>query len=261
MKKIHEFNKLVFSLAPNSMDLEAIKRAQPSHILISFSRWANKDIQRDLIDRIGYRPKTIIVDSGAFTFAYSKTRRKSADEIGILRTGCTTKEELRSKIAQAPQPGEPIFIKYLRWLDRNRNCIDHAFVMDIIGDPFQSMQAFKMMKSLSIPVIAIYHLGTPACYLETYLRMCSEIIALGGAAVRETGRAASINGRADWAIQYIGKFSWIKFHMMGTIDLRLLDKLPGLYSADGSAWIKQGDLQATVREIHKKESLNLKANI
>src|SRR4051812_29759919 len=122
------FKMLAFSTTCRYYELEAIKRAKPRHVLLSYAHWQNKDIQTDFINRVGYRPETILIDSGAYTFF------NAGQQTGI--------EEL---LRQQPAETSTNFHRYINWLNKNKNHYDHAIQMDEIGDGETSLLAYWLM--------------------------------------------------------------------------------------------------------------------
>lgn len=68
-------SKMYFSLSPNKADCEAIKKAKPKHILMSYGTWKdNKSGTYEFGNFIeslwaeGYKP-LIMLDSGAYSFS------------------------------------------------------------------------------------------------------------------------------------------------------------------------------------------------
>lgn len=73
--------KIFFALSPRTDEIEAVKAAQPENVLLSYALWSKKDLGVDFIARIGYQPRTLILDSGAFTF---HDKAKKAGEVNPI---------------------------------------------------------------------------------------------------------------------------------------------------------------------------------
>src|SRR5690606_39259464 len=65
-------DRVYFATSYRTDEIEIIKRVRPKRLLVSFALWRekykDKSLKTHLIDKIGYKPESIIIDSGAFSF-------------------------------------------------------------------------------------------------------------------------------------------------------------------------------------------------
>lgn len=247
-----DFEKLYFSVNPNKDELEAVKRAQPKNVLVSFARWKKKNIKTDLLDVIGYRPENIIVDSGAFSFKGKpvgldiifEMYAEQSDSFNAAEVAQQVRYDLYnldrnpdSTLEKAGKEQElTIFHDYIEFLDANRANVDYVMTLDDMTDPQASLFSFEVMQELGYNLVPVFHFGSDLKYLSSYLDYGADYIALGGSAITPDGKRRSPKERIEWAKPIIEKYPDVKFHMLGTNDQYIIDRLPGLYSADGTRW-------------------------
>lgn len=246
----HNFDKLYFAVNPNSDEIEAVKQAQPKNVLLSFARWGNKNIKDNFIDLIGYRPENIIIDSGAFSFKGKDVGlgtifdmyAEEADDFEPSVVAQQVKYDLYaldqqpdSTFNKAGKPQElPLFHKYIEFLDANRANIDSVMTLDDMNDPAASLFSFQVMQELGYNLVPVFHYGNDKTFLTQYVDAGADYIALGGSV------GVTENDRATWAKEIVASYPNVKFHLLGTNNQRLIDKIPRLYSADGTTWHRAG---------------------
>lgn len=247
-----DFEKLYFSVNPNKDELEAVKRAKPKNVLISFARWQKKSIKTDLLDVIGYRPENIIVDSGAFSFKGKPVGLDTIFEMYAEQSDIFDATEIAQQVRfdlynldrnpdsalgnKSKELDLPVFHDYIEFLDTNRANVDYVMTLDDMSDPEASRFSFEVMQEMGYNLIPVFHFGDDLQYLSSYLAYGADYIALGGSALTPDGKRRSPKERIEWAKPIIEKFPDVKFHMLGTNDQYIIDRLPGLYSADGTRW-------------------------
>lgn len=174
-------------------------------ILASFHYWRNTKIV-DALD--GWRP-LVFADSGAFS---------------------------------AKNAGADIDIDtYIAWLDLNRDSIDIACTLDVIGNPKATAKNTKILETSGHNVVPVFHVGSSVRELH---RLCERYpyVALGGM----VGHKASQGALLRWLLQslLIAREHGTVCHGFGITSMNSVAKLP-LFSIDSTTWkngVKYGEL-------------------
>ncbi|MCP1354600.1 hypothetical protein [Aneurinibacillus migulanus] len=183
-----------------SIEAEVVRKIQPERLLMSYHYFRTKGIY-SFIEKIGYKPKEIILDSGAFSAA-TKGRNISP-------------------------------IDYMRFIDENSEYIMRYIALDVIGDPDLTRMYYDIMRFKGYNPVPVYHFGDEMKYLDYYVKQGADYVALGGCA-REWSRGKVV----QWVQGAIGKYPDVKFHFLGSSSRKITDHCD-LYSADSSTWIMQ----------------------
>lgn len=276
-------SKMYFSLSPNKADCEAIKKAKPKHILMSYGTWKdNKSGTYEFGNFIkslwaeGYKP-LIMLDSGAYSFS-TQDIKISLEEYreGIEDTyekEMTLEELIEDFNYYSYYGGFDLeegtgyeAIDYILFIYKNSKYIDYVISLDDIKNEDTSLENYLFYKGIGIKAIPTYHIRDSEKILERYIQEGATYIGLGGLVPFIKSGGPGIKQKAiNWINDIISKYPNIKFHLFGTQDNQILDKLlPNLFSADGTAWIqsagfrydrtKEGDkIERAVENIHRKE--------
>lgn len=287
------------SLSPNPADIKAIAKAQPPNILLAYDKWGkvkkkkgghndrtykNHLSIKKLVEEIGYTPENIILDSGAFAFWNNENILDDpiygpVQDAFFELYGDLDREEIRfivmEHVKEFAQSGKitfdeeqgPVeaneFIKYVDWVQSSRLGIDstfHVMSFDRVGDPDTSWMTYNALAGIFENVIPTFHYGSDMKYLEEYVRDGADYIALGGSA-----KGVKFDDRVAWANEIVNKYPKVRFHMLGTMNEKLMAAVPGLYSLDGSGWVDKTKgntsdekVQKSADNINKKLGKDLK---
>ena len=179
-------------------EIAAIRQAKPPRLLLSYFYFRRKDLQA-FIDAIGYRPE-IMIDSGAWS-AFN-----SGVEISV--------------------------VNYMKYLERNRDLINHYISMDVIGDSDLSLYFWLIMRKKGFDPIPVYHYKEDEKFLRYYARRANKI-AIGGT-VPEPNKTTV----ADWVRLLVWTYPEINFHLLGSSSRKIIDTVD-LDTVDSSTWIMQ----------------------
>ncbi len=239
---------LYFSVAPNTDELKAISIAKPDNILLSFALWRRKSVA-DFIEAVGYTPKSILLDSGAFTFHNKRVSNGLWDLIQCYTAnddeGEMTEADIARDIQEAihrygfynpgdaggPLPIQPFLEFYFYW-EKNYQLIDYVITMDTIGSPLMTEWGYKILDAMGMCPLPVFGYGQDERGLSELVASGADYIALGGTAFIKEKKE-----RVRWARDIITRYPGVRFHLLGTQDRYILDRLPGLHSADGTAWL------------------------
>jgi N12 class adenine-specific DNA methylase len=229
-----------FSLSPNATDIEAVRKAKPARILLSMPRWENKDLQTELIDVIGYTPE-IILDNGAFTYA------NTGEYIGLLDIHDTAvnnslnykqmAEQILDEVGYLDKDssGRTKIHNFIEFWQKNKDLVSHVISFDsrsAAGDAVAASQfVYNVFKEIGMNPIPVYPYGADESVIDWYVKRGADYIALGNSVGKPN--------RTQWAHQIVHKYPKIRFHMLGTMDKKLMDAVPQLYSLDGSGWVNK----------------------
>lgn len=239
---------IYFAVSPREDEFEALRRAKPQRVLLSFALWRKKSVQY-LIDNIGYRPDCIILDSGAYTFhnksintglceiihcftANDDFGEMSDEDIGeavyeaIHRYGFYNAEDAGGILDMNP------FVEFYLFWEKNYQLIDYVITMDTIGKASLTFTAWRMLDAMGMCPLPVFGYGECLLELEKLVAAGANYIALGGSAFVKSRRQ-----RVIWASAITEKYPKVDFHLLGTQDRYVLDRVPGLWSADGTAWL------------------------
>lgn len=121
---------------------------------------------------------------------------------------------------------------YAAWLKDWSSILTVRATLDVIGDPEATMRNTIKLERMGIPVLPVFHVGTPFEELE---KLCKryDYVALGGMVPHSTNSDAVLR----WLIRCfkIASDTGTVFHGFGQTRLDTLKALP-FYSVDSSAW-------------------------
>lgn len=185
------------------IEWETIKELKPDNLLLSYWYFRTTTIN-EVIEKLGYTPKKIIIDSGAWS-AWNKGKNIS-------------------------------IIDYMNFLDINKNiegCEVSYVALDVIGDDELTKRYYDIMLYKGYEPIPVYHAGDAAAYLHYYVDSVLEngVIALGGTA----GERSKERVRA-WVQKIQTVYPKQKFHLLGSSSKKITDHCK-LYSFDSSTWV------------------------
>jgi hypothetical protein len=249
--------KMYFSLSPKRPDIEAVRKARPKNLLLSYALWKNQNgIYKfgSFVESLwadGYRP-TIILDSGAFSFSSKEVDISLSDyryRIEDTFERELTAEELALDYLQAIYYGGIDMeedeedgcelLNYIKFIYENSKYIDYVVSLDHFSQSDVSLENYKFLRGIGINSIPTFHMGEDYSVLEEYTRLGADYIGLGGTVPVKLGGGNGVNALiTSWINKTLMKYPGIKFHLFGCQDPKILDKcLPSLYSSDGAAWI------------------------
>lgn len=276
MERIH------FSTSPRTNELTAIAMAKPKNLLCSFALWdgftgkkkgerRERNLKDDLIDKIGYYPDSIILDSGAPTFHNNLKSSINGKKLG--RNDITDVqldllfemyaeqfdyEDKAAAVAQqilhdmyqldiyssyGPEEDEmdsfvierelltPFHLFY-RYYQANKAYISHTINLDTIGDSTLSRMAYEVLTHLGVKPIPVFGYKDDFSELRWYVEEGIRYIALGGTAFGIVPKE-----RVRWANLVAETYPEVKFHLLGTIDGYIISRIKeNIYSVDGTGW-------------------------
>lgn len=166
--------------------------------LVSFHYHQKTDLQ-EIVDSY-HGPCEVFADSGAFSAATLGATIKLAD--------------------------------YAAWLKEWDHLLTVRATLDVIGDPQATAKNTATLEGMGLPVLPVFHTGTPFSELESLVKRY-DYMALGGM----VPHAKDADAVLRWLIQCfkIAKETGTVFHGFGQTRLQTLRKLP-FYSVDSSAW-------------------------
>lgn len=237
--------RIYFAAAPYTDELEALKLAKPKHILVSYALWSGKDIERDLLQRIGYHPDSIILDSGAYTFHNACTDIGLYDIVEMY--GFDEEETSYAFMAsqvlydcyaldrfsgnEEEELELPVFNNFVEFVHNNKTALTHVINMDTIGDADLSKTAYYVLCEMGLNPIPVFGFTDAWDILEDYVQTGARYIALGGSAKRNPKE------RIAWANAAAGRHPDIHFHLLGTMNKHIVQATRhNIYSLDGTAW-------------------------
>ena len=232
--------RIYFAAAPRSDELQALKQARPKHVLVSYALWKRKNLQRDLIDRIGYTPESVMLDSGAYTFhnlGIDTGIEDIIDMYGEESYGIAANQVLYDCYALDRYAGEeeefalPVFNQFVEFVHANAKHISHVISLDTIGDSELSKAAYYILENIGLRPIPVFGYGDDWDTLDEYVGHGAAYIALGGSAHRTPTQ------RVQWANEAGDRHPDVRFHLLGTMnDTIIRATRQNVYSLDGTAW-------------------------
>lgn len=122
--------------------------------------------------------------------------------------------------------------EYAAWLKDWQRLLTVRATLDVIGDPQATARNTAKLESMGLPVLPVFHVGTPFEKLE---ELCQQYdyIALGGMVPHTTNPQAILR----WLVRcfQIARHTGTVFHGFGQTQINTLKLLP-FYSADSSTW-------------------------
>jgi hypothetical protein len=121
---------------------------------------------------------------------------------------------------------------YAAWLKEWDHLLTVRATLDVIGDPAATARNTAALERQGLPVLPVFHTGTPYAELEKLVKQY-DYMALGGMVPHAKDAPAVLR----WLIQCfkIAQETGTVFHGFGQTRLETLRKLP-FYSVDSSAW-------------------------
>lgn len=257
MKDFNIQNRVYFAMSARTDEIEVIKRVKPPRILVSFALWRekykDKDLYNHLIKRIGYKPESIIIDSGAFSFGniengllellevYKEMVEEDGKEFRINEFAWWWFSEFQDAEYYSDKNQFCLFEQYINFLFANRKHYEYCMAFDVMGDNEIGLLTFQIMKSLGLNVIPVFqattHLkqNTDFTALDHYASE-TNYIAIGGTAItRVKGYTKKL--RIKIVNDILNRYPNHHFHLLGTLDPYIIEACPGLYSIDGQSWL------------------------
>lgn len=219
----------IVAVDSSTAEVEVLQHVKPPYLLLSYFYFRNKPL-KDYLKKLGYQPKEILMDSGAFS-ALNKGR-------GIALTD------------------------YMTFIDQNPE-ITNYISLDVIGDEMMSYEYFRLMKLKGYNPIAVVHYGENYRYwLEKYFMEGERHIALGGTVPIKDKRKV-----AAWVNEIQKAFPAIQFHLLGSSSGKIVDHCD-IFSCDSSTWFmeaingKPKEIKGTTREAKIRRAIyNLKREV
>ena len=126
---------------------------------------------------------------------------------------------------------------YADYIKTNIDIIDHASVLDAIGDPVGTFHNQKELERLGCEVLPCYHYGEPEDLCEYYVRNY-EYITLGGMVPIPNSKLEPwLDHIWDTVLTDKDGYARTKVHGFGQTSSRLMVKYPW-YSVDSSSWVQ-----------------------
>ncbi|MED3576027.1 hypothetical protein [Cytobacillus praedii] len=275
MVNLFSDGKLLFATSYRNDEIECLKEIKPPHLLTSFAMWRNKsedkDLENNLIKRIEYKPTSIYVDCGSYTFgnedyglnemieSYQEMREEDGfsfdlnNEDDINRFSYWYFGQFEECAYNNDKNQFCLFEQYLNFLWQNQKCFNYCFAFDRIGDNNESLLAYRIMNALGFNVIPVYqatHISpnkfgnltitsnTKDLPILDYYAAKTDYIAIGGTAHSKV-KGYKKRDRIEIVNRIIDRYPEKKFHLLGTLDSEIMDACPRLYSVDGTAWVQK----------------------
>jgi hypothetical protein len=280
-----------FSTKAAKDELQALNEKQPPSVLIAFNhfwdaesnavpgiqstkkdKW-DGDLYSVLLDRLNYKPKNVIIDSGAISFHNQGIDIGMNDLMDQYEVYEDSDDETIQEVAQqifqdvvtmdwsAVNDMSPIF-RYIAHLYKSGG-FRYAFNLDTIGDNELSLLTFKLLNNMfpgkilpvfsAVKIVPKHKAAQAAWYVQSkqhpnraiipetdfhilnqYAKM-ADYIGIGGTAIEEL--VPKRNLRVELVNTVTSKFPEKDFHVLGTLDKRVVDQFENVKSSDGTAWI------------------------
>jgi hypothetical protein len=275
-------DRIYFATSPRKDEIAIIKQVKPPRLLISFALWSekykDKCLKRDLIDKIGYTPESIIFDCGACTFGgkidiglqdmietYKEMIEEDGKKFSMHEFAWWWFGEIREREYLDDKEDFTLFEQYLHFLCFNQQYYDYCLAFDSMGDNETGMLSFQVMQSPGLNVIPVFqaaHKFGERIYQENnyesldFYASKTNYIALGGTAFTKI-KGYTKKHLINIIRSILDKYPHINFHLLGTLDTYIMDACPDLYSVDGQSWlIKTNDkglkISLSERKIREK---------
>lgn len=292
-----EQGRMYFPTSYRDDEIQVLKQTRPRHLMTSYSSWANmindKCLEEDLMNKIGYKPDTVIVDSGAFSKSF-RTR-----EYGLIEEMLETYKEmviddggtfdvnndydiykfahwwfystLDFEQYKKDKREFYLFEQYMYFLFWNQKHYTYCMSFDKMDNNYESWIAYRVMRALGLPVIPVYQaltksregyvLNRDELDILDYYVQHSDYVAIGGTALQAKGYTKKM--RVAIVRQILCCYPRTKFHLCGTLDPYVMKHCPELFSVDGQCWVqkvkKEDKVARTIQYVENKLSwLNAK---
>lgn len=190
--------KIYFVTCNNKEEIQTIADLKPKNILISWYYFNKREKIEKLINAIGYRPN-IMFDSGAFS---SNAKGKDLS-----------------------------LTAHIKFIKENIDLVDEYIMLDVFEKEFITKCYYDIMRSEGLEPIPVFHYGFSESLMEHYISTGAKKIALGGTVGIKSKTTVS-----EWAKFYCWAYPDIKFHLLGSSSLKILDNCD-VHSVDASTWI------------------------
>lgn len=227
---------IYYSTSPKQDEYDALRATRPETLLLSFALWRNKSL-KELVENIGYRPKSIIIDPGAITFKNGKISTGIYDIYDhYLGDGYSDEDAAKEILDWALNESymaddSNIFYEYISYVHRNKRYIDHILSFDQIGKADVSRYMYRLMRAMQLNPIPVFHYKNDFIYLDKYIEEGNELIALGGILTEP-----KILKRVAWIKECLKRHPHQKFHVLGTQRKQIIKLSGDFYSCDGNSW-------------------------
>lgn len=230
--------KVYLSATHRKDEFDVIRATHHEYVLLSFALNGHKTIQ-DFIDKIGFKPKSIIVDPGVATFSNRNTSTVVPDIFDCYPNDNYTDRQAALSLLEEVKWLDSFhdrypFHAYIQWVLKNRKHIDYVLAFDDMYYLDAAHYCYQVMKHMNLgKLVPIFQYGNGLNFkqLDEYVQDGNELIALGG-----TLKEPKINKRIEWVRACIERYPNQPFHFLGTQSKKAMKDLPGLYSCDGNAW-------------------------
>lgn len=276
--RIFTEGKMYFAVSYRKDEIECLRQAQPANILTSFAMWRtkseDKDLTAHLYDKIGYKPESVIVDCGSFTFRtedygitslienYAEMLEEDGidfdinNDFDLMKFSHHWLGEFEEDAYLDDKNGFNLFQQYLNFLWSNKGSYDYCFAFDRIGDNNESLLSYRIMKALGLPVIPVYQAtiigsgdrkNNHEHHILDYYAKHSDYIGIGGTAISKV-KGYSKAQRIAIVQEILEKYPKKKFHLLGTLDVEIVEACHDLYSFDGQCWLQKVEKPYKVNE-------------
>ena len=177
-------------------EMEVIRKVRPPRLLCSYWYFKKRNLQ-ELCNSLGYIPE-ILLDSGAYS--------------AFTKGSCVDLAD------------------YMRYIEKNVECISRYIALDVINDPFATMENYKVMRRAGFSPIPVYHYGDDLHIINEYVQSGEPIVALGN-----TARIRDKKAVAKWCEFVRKQFPSATLHLLGSSSGWIID-CGAVDSCDSSAW-------------------------
>lgn len=203
-----------FVASDRSDEIEVIKQLKPERILINYSQFKNKSVL-EFASKLCYNPK-ILIDPGSYG-VYK--RNEEIDLVSYMNFIFKNLPYLNGYDYNPYKNPFPLVVEYL--------------ALDVIGDPEETLANYEYMLECNYSqAIPVFHYGSDIKYLDRYIELGAERIALGGTVKIKNDREV-----IRWVKSIVYKYQNVYFHLLGNTNPKILEKCKKIDSCDSSTWI------------------------
>ena len=178
-------------------EMEVIRKVRPPRLLCSYWYFKKRDLQ-EFCSSLGYIPE-ILLDSGAYS--------------AFTKGSCVDLAD------------------YMRYIGKNVEYISRYIALDVINDPFATMENYKVMRRAGFSPIPVYHYGDDLNILIEYVQSGETAVALGN-----TARIRDKKAVAKWCESIRKELpNDVALHLLGSSSNRIIE-CGAVDSCDSSAW-------------------------